>query len=144
MTDQLDHEDLGDAELVAAARGLGAGAAERLDLDRTARRVVERWREERARARPFYGRPAFLRIAAALVLVGAGVATWRARAHRTEPVAVVVPTDAGLEGLSAGQLQALLPTVDQAPGESELAAYDGGLEGLSPAELRTLLVSMGS
>ena len=143
MTDPLDHEPEEDAALVAAARRLGADAADRLDLDRTARRVLERWRAERARVRPFYGRPAFLRIAAVLVLVGAGVVTWRARGRGPEEVAVL-PTDAGLEGLSADQLQALLPTVSQPAGESALAAYDGGLEGLSPAELRTLLLSLGS
>ena len=142
MTDDIENEDLQDGELIAAARRLG-GAAERLDLDRTARRVVERWREERARVRPFYARPAFLRIAAALILVAAGVATWRARADRAEAVAVVVPTDAGLEGLSSDQLQALLPAVAE-PAATESLASDAGLEGLTPDELRSILASMGS
>jgi len=143
MTDDIGNEDLEDGELIAAARRLGVGAAERLDLDRTARGVVARWREERARVRPFYARPASLRIAAALILLGAGIATWRAGINRPEAVAVVVPTDAGLEGLSADQLQALLPAVDE-PAAAENMAYDAGLEGLSPDELRSVLTSMGS
>ena len=141
-TDNVNPDDLQDGELVAAAQRLGARAADRLDLDQTARRVVDRWRVEQARVRPFYARPAFLRIAAALILVAAGVATWRARTGRPDVVAVV-PSDAGLEGLSADQLQALLPAAEE-PAVGENLASDAGLEGLSPDELRSILASMGS
>lgn len=145
MTERLEDEDLQDAELVATARRLGSREADQLDLSRTARGVVARWRTEEARRRPFWRSPEALRIAAAAVLLIGGVATWRSvRNHPVEQVAAVEATDAGLEGLSADQLQALLPAVDQVPGGAETTAYDGGLEGLTADELRSVLTSMGS
>ena len=144
MTDQLRDDEIQDQELVTAARRLGAAAVDQLDLDRTARGVVARWRAEQARrARPSWGSTAFLRVAAALVLLVAGIETWEHRHLAQVEVAVVEPTDAGLEGLSADQLQALLPAVEQ-QAATETTAYDAGLEGLTSDELRSLLNSMGS
>jgi hypothetical protein len=144
MTDDIRDEDLRDAELVATARRLGNREADQLDLARTARGVVARWRTEPARRRPFWRTPGFLRMAAAAVLLIGGIATWRgARKPPVEPAVAVVPTDAGLEGLSSDQLEALLPALDQ-PASTETTAYDAGLEGLTSDELRSLLNSMGS
>lgn len=144
MIDEIRDEDLNDGELVAAARRLGDQAAAQLDLDRTARGVVARWRHERASTRPFWSSPALLRLAAALILLVGGVLIWRnVYVPRAETVAVV-PNDAGLEGLSADQLQALLPAVEQSTSAIEMTAGDAGLEGLTPDELRSVLLSMGS
>ena len=57
--------------------------------------------------------------------------------------AAIVPTDAGHEGLSSDQLQAILPAVDQDV-DVESTASDAGLEGLTPDELRSVLSQMGS
>jgi hypothetical protein len=145
MTERLGDEDLQDAELVATARQLGSRAADQLDLSRTARSIVARWRTEQARRRPFWRTPELMRIAAAAVLLIGGIATWRSvRTHAVEPVTAVEPTDAGLEGLSADQLQALLPAVEQPGPALETTANDAGLEGLTTDELRSVLTSMGS
>lgn len=144
MTDEIRDEELDDGALVAAARRLGARAAGELDLERTARGVVARWRAERNRsARPIWRSPTLWRMAAAIVLLVGGVEAWE-HAHRPpDEVVAVEPVDAGLEGLSSEQLQALLPTVTE-PGAVELTASDAGLEGLTPDELRSVLRAMGS
>ena len=144
MIDDIRDEDLQDEELVAAARQLGVQAAGQLDMERTARGVVARWRNEgRRRLTPFWKSPAMLRMAAALVLLFAGIETYEYRHHLALQVATVEATDAGLEGLSEDQLQSILPTVEQTP-EVETTAYDAGLEGLTPDELRSVLGAMGS
>ena len=84
-----------------------------------------------------------LRVAAALVLLLAGIETYEHRHHLAQPVTTVEATDAGLEGLSEDQLQSILPTVEQTP-EVETTAYDAGLEGLTPDEVRSVLSAMGS
>lgn len=144
MMNDIRDEDLNDAGLIEAVRRLGDRAASQLDLDRTARGVVARWRRERNSARPFWSSPALLRLAAALVLLLGGALIWRSvNAPRAQSVAVV-PSDAGLEGLSADQLQAILPSVEQPTPAAEMTASDAGLEGLTPDELRSVLSSMGS
>jgi len=145
MIDEIRDEDLNDEELVAAARQLGVEAAGRLDLDRTARGVVARWRAEQRRAPiPFWKSPGMIRVAAAVILLVAGIETWEHRHHlATEEVVAVEATDAGLEGLSADQLQAILPAVDQAE-DVGTTASDAGLEGLSLDELKSVLNQMGS
>lgn len=144
MTDDILSEDLQDEELVRAARQLGVKAAGQLDMDRTARGVVTRWRDER-RHRPlaFWRSPSLLRVAAALLLLVAGIETYQHRHRLTQQGATVEAMDAGLEGLSEDQLQAILPAVEQAP-EVETTAADAGLEGLTPDELRSVLSAMGS
>lgn len=144
MIDDVRDEDLRDEELVAAARQLGAQAAGRLDIEGTARGVVARWRnEQRHRSTPLWKSPALLRVAAAVVLLFAGIETYEHRHHFVQQVATVEATDAGLEGLSEDQLESILPAVEQTP-EVETTAYDAGLEGLTPDELRSVLGAMGS
>lgn len=145
MTDGFRDEDLRDEELVAAARELGLQAAGRLDMERTARGVVARWRAERHR-RPIalWKSPAMIRVAAAVILLVAGIETWEHRHHGpVQDVVAVEATDAGLEGLSPDQLQAILPAVDRAE-DGGTTASDGGLEGLTVDELRSVLNQMGS
>ena len=148
MTDDIRDEDLKDEQLVVAARQLGVQAAGRLDMERTARGVIARWRAEQARARTplaFWRSGAMLRVAAAVVLLVAGIETWEHEQHRKQQAVAtaLVPGDAGLEGLSPDQLQAVLPAVDQS-GDAEATAGDAGLEGLTSEELRSVLSSMGS
>ena len=137
-----------DAKLQELAQRLGTRAAERLDVERAAQAVVARLREERRaplRGTWTWRRPAWLKIAAALVVVvGAGVVArgvWPARPGVTLPVETV-----DLSDMSAPQLRELLRSVEQ-PGDEGGAAepvwsQDVGLEDLSPAQLRALLASM--
>jgi len=145
MTDDIRDEDLKDQELVAAARQLGVSAAGQLDLNRTARGVVARWRaEQRRRFTPLWRSPAMIRVAAAIILLVAGIETWEHRHHLpAQEVVAVEATDAGLEGLSPDQLEAILPGVDQTE-DVENTASDAGLEGLTVDELKSVLNQMGS
>ena len=133
-----------DATLEDAARRLGAGAAERLDVERTVQAVLARLREEpRAplRAAWAWSRPAWLKIAAALVVVaGAGVVArgvWPARPGAGAPVETV-----DLSDMSAPQLRELLRSVEQPGAPEPVSSQDVGLEDLSPAQLRALLASL--
>ena len=137
-----DDGTLHDPELEELARRLGASAAERLDVERTAAAVVTRLRAERqAPRRVWAGLPAgWLRIAAALVvLAGAGLV---ARALRAPRSAVPHAEAVDLGDLSSDQLRELLNTIDQPGLQEPVSAQDVGLEDLTPQQLRTLLASL--
>jgi hypothetical protein len=136
-----DDATLHDAELQELAEQLGAGAARRLDVERTAHAVVARLREQpRATFWSRLGRqPAWLKIAALLVLaVGAGVLTRGVRLDRWSRAAAELPLDEDLRGLTADQLREAITAIDQPLGD-EAAGFDTELEGLSVDELRALL-----
>jgi hypothetical protein len=141
-----DDNTLHDTMLHELARRLGARAADQLDVERTAQAVVARLRTEPRAAVRVLGwiRPAWLRIAAALVIVvGAGVVA-RSLWER-QPATTASATAAGTElnDLSADQLQQLLAVVGQPGGEQEtVPSPDVSLEDLSALELRALLESL--
>jgi hypothetical protein len=147
------YEDLDDARLRRVAQQLGAAAAERLDVEGTARGVLERLRREARRsARPWGLAPAWLRAAAAAAAVaGLGVAgaLLRGAAHRAPGGEnLAAPASAELRELSADQLRELLQAVTEpaAPGARGAAAVvatqDVGLDDLAVPELRDLLQSL--
>jgi len=133
-----------DDELEQLAQRLGARAAERLDVEATARAVVERLRAEReARERVILGLPRqWLRIAAALVIVvGGGGGAVALRIMRTNHATVAsVPAD--LDGLSTDQLKQVLDGVGQPAGDVTVPAQDVSLDDLNTVELRALLESL--
>jgi len=96
------------------AKRLGARAAERLDVGQTARQVVERLREQPA-PRSTWIQPAWLRIAAALVIVVGGAVLYRfTPGHRpvvSQHGAHFVADD--LSGLSADDLRDVLSSFDE-------------------------------
>jgi hypothetical protein len=149
----VKRDDIGDQELHELARRLGARAAERLDVDRTARAVLARLADERARARKrFIGLPPVsLRIAAGLVLViGASALLRTVGRHPAATYTATVTTDAGagaggvnLNDLSDEELREVLGTFDQSLDQEPVAATDAGLEDLTAPELRRLLRSLG-
>ncbi len=137
----IDFDEKEDPELERLARGLGAAAAERLDLDRTVQGVLGRLKSARVEERPLWAQPRVLRIAAAvIVLIGGGFA---ARALLQPSPAPVAAARGGSEvdDLSADQLSQLLPALDSA-GDAADAPDEGGIEGLSATELRRLLAAM--
>jgi hypothetical protein len=102
-----------DAQLEALARGLGAAAAERLDVERTAAAVVERLRQEPVVRRTHWRQPTWWRIAAAVVLmVGAGILV-RPRFAPGDAGQTPQYLSADLQDLSTDQLQEVLSTLDQ-------------------------------
>src|SRR5207249_8219486 len=133
-----DDAMLHDARLREVALRLGAGAAERLDVERTARVVVERLRAEPRAERWTWLQPAWLRIAAAAILViGGGLVTRALVWQRAPGSAVVVPVGEDLTDLTAEQLREALTALDQPV--SMQGAGDLGVEGLTAEELRALL-----
>jgi len=132
-----------DGKLEDLARRLGAVAAERIDVERTAAAVVTRLRAERQAPRPLWARrPAgWLRIAAALVLVGGASIVARGLWPRASGVAPQVET-IDLGELSPAQLREVLNSLDQPGALAPVPAQDVGLEDLTPQQLRTLLASL--
>jgi hypothetical protein len=139
-----DDATLNDAKLQELARHLGAQAAERIDVERTAATVVARLRAEQHAPRRLWGQiPAgWLRIAAALVLLaGAGIVA--RGVLRRPPAGDVAQTEMpDLGDLSADQLRALLNTVSQPAAVEPVSAQEVGLEDLTPQQLRALLASL--
>src|SRR3989449_11666816 len=94
----LNSHELPDAKLQEIAQRLGARAAERLDVERTAEAVVAQLRTEpRAEVRVLgWIQPAWLRIAAVLLLlIGAGVVALNVRGP--QPTTPLPPASAGGE-----------------------------------------------
>jgi len=141
-----DDATLQDGKLQEIARRLGAGPAERLDVERAAQAVVTRLRTEpRAELRVLgWIRPAWLRIAAALVMVvGAGVVALNVRTPSFTTSLPAVSTGGELSDLSGDELRAVLDELGQAGGEQQaVSAQDVGLEDLSAPQLRALLESL--
>ena len=142
-----DHK-VQDERLQALARRLGASAAERLDVERTAAAVVRQLREQPAATPAWWMRPVSLRVAAAVALIlGAGVVYRGIGPWGPTVPAVTWPPGDGLRDLSSDQLRVLLQSLDQPirPVEEEeglVSSQEAGLEDLSPAQLRELLSSL--
>jgi methylaspartate ammonia-lyase len=141
-----DDATLDDGKLQEVARRLGARAADRLDVERTAQAVVTRLRTEpRADIRVLGSiRPAWLRSAAALVMVvGAGVVALNMRVPRFTTPVPSATASGELSELSGDELRAVLEAVGQPGGEQqEVSPQDLSLEDLSAPQLRALLESL--
>ena len=132
-----------DVRLESLARRLGASAAERLDVRATAQSVVERLRERPA-PRASWIQPAWLRIAATVVvLVGAGV-VWTHVTPGHSPAASghgahYVADD--LNDLSADELRDVLTSFDQIISSDSAVVPDSSsdLRGLDSQQLREVL-----
>ena len=137
----MNEDQLQDAKLRELAQRLGAGAAERLDVEAAARAVVERLRAEPQARRWTWIHPAWLRIAAALVvMIGAGLVS-RSLIHTSAryPGHYVVED---LKDLSADELQQLLGSLDRTLDLDVPPVPDAGLEGMDAQQLQTVLRSL--
>lgn len=128
----------GDLEQLAGR--LGRTAAERLDVEATARAVVERLRQPEERERVARAGPEWLRVAAVLVLLlGAGLALERLTG-RAEPEAHYVLDD--LRDLSATELARVLGSLDTALTNDAQPPEQLELHDLTPQQLQELLRSL--
>jgi hypothetical protein len=131
-----------DARLHDIAKRLGAQAAERLDVEGTARAVLERLREQPAARSPWV-HIAWLRIAAALVIVVGGAFVirlgWPGNAHRGEAAHFVADD---LSDLSADQLRDVLATLDDTLGNTVLPDGSADIDELDTQQLRVVLRSL--
>ena len=142
----MNSHEMSDAKLQEVAQRLGARAAERLDVERAAQAVVDRLRTEPgAEVRVGWIRPAWLRIAALLVMVvGAGVVALNVRIPGFMPPVPSATAGGELSELSGDELREVLQSVAQLGGEQQaLSAQDVGLDELSASQLRALLESLG-
>lgn len=127
-------------EIERLAQRLGKRAAERLDIEATARAVVERLREQPAR-RIGWTPPEWLRVAAVVaLLLGVGVAL-----ERVITPGSPVPASYGLEDLqelTTAELEQVLATLDRTLSVDDAEVPDGNLDGLTPEQLQALLRSL--
>ena len=134
----LNDDRLHDEDLRAAARNLGEGAAARVDVERVAAGVLAGLRAPAAMpaARP-WALPGWLRVAAAIVVLGGGV--FAARQFMITTPTHLVQEDLG--GLEASDLTELLETLDQT---LDLSRPSDGpdLEGLNETQLEAILRSL--
>jgi len=140
---ERDDATLPDATLRALAGKLGGRAAGRLDVEATAQAVIERLRNEPEAARWTWMQPAWLRVAAAVVvLVGGALAVRQAipRAGTGHRPAHFVTDD--LRDLSAAQLREVLSTLDQTLDLGRTTVPEAELENLDAQQLRAVLRSL--
>lgn len=131
-----------DARLHETARRLGTAAADKVNVDRIAAAVVQRLRSEPAHAgRPTWVRPAWLRIAAAvLVLVGGGVVVRQMGGPTGTHEAHFVTDD--LTDLSADQLRDVLNTLDETLDLGSTTLPEADLDDLDAQQLQAVLRSL--
>lgn len=134
--------EIEDPKLQELARKLGAQAAERLDIERTAQAVLaELRRPARERTWLVWTQVAWVRAAAMVVLLlGIGFAMQPA----TESVRTAWddPPASAVQDLSADQLTRVLDELDQPVDVSVPTPEDAGVEDLSEPQLRALLKSL--
>ena len=129
-------------ELDEVAQRLGSGAAQRLDVERLAAAVVDRLRDEPAGAtRPAWMQAAWLRVAAAVVVLVGGGLMWRQVTNPSAPHVAHFVTD-DLTDLSADQLRDVLNTLDETLNQDSTTLPDGDLEGLDAQQLQAVLRSL--
>jgi hypothetical protein len=135
-----------EARIEQLAKRLGSGAAERLDVHATARKVVEQLREAPAE-RATRVQPAWLRIAAAVVvLVGGGALVARITPGHRSTVsghdAHYVADD--LKDLSAAELRNVLASFDEIITTDSVSPSDSSndLHQLDAQQLREVLRSL--
>jgi hypothetical protein len=137
----VNSHELPDARLREVAQRLGARAAARLDVERTAQAVVARLRVPPPRSAAGWVRmqPVWLKVAAvAVALLGWGLL---ARGTREPPTmsALVAPMGEDLSDLTAEQLRDAMRSLEEPLLGETAGAPDTALDGLDAHELRTLL-----
>lgn len=134
-----------DAKLEQLARRLGAGAAERLNVERVAAAVVERLRREpeveRHSPSRWWVQPKWLRAAAIVVLmIGVGVVVRQLLQGGSRHQAHYIAED--LQDLSANQLREVLSTLDETLQAATPPSSDDDLYDLTTEQLQALLRSL--
>ena len=141
MTD----DRMDDAKLEQLARRLGAGPAERLNVERVAGVVVERLRRppevERHGPLSWWMQPKWLRAAAIVVLmVGVGVVVRQLLEGGSGHEAHYIAED--LQDLSANQLREVLSTLDETLQASTPPSSEDDWNDLTTEQLQDLLRSL--
>ena len=127
-----------DGKLQELAGKLGEDAAARLDVEATAQAVLRRLRERLTVLTPMWARPAWLRIAAALVvLLGGGLLARGGVGYGPVPAGDHYIAE-DLTDLTAADLRQLLASLDETLAGPN-AGSEAGLEDLNEQQLREVL-----
>ena len=146
-----DSDDVHDQELRQVAQRLGAAAADRLDVERTAQAVLARLRAGDAPARSsiHWMQPTWMRAAAVVVvMLGAGLLIYNRLLHPPTrasgiDLTVTAATAGELADFSPGQLQDVLAALNEPVDTTPVVhAGDAGVEDLSESQLQSLLRAM--
>lgn len=140
MTD----DRMDDAKLEELARRLGAGAAERLNVERVAGAVMERLRNEprteRSGPSPWWMQPKWLRAAAIVVLmVGVGIVARGLQVGSRHQAHYIAEE---LQDLSSSQLREVLVTLDETLEAASPPSSEDDLNDLTTEQLQALLRSL--
>ena len=125
-------------QLTEIASRLGSGAAERLDVDGVARRVVAELRESPARVAWWHITPVLRAAAVVAMLVSGGVIVNRLGNDAIGRPGLAAPV--GLEDFSATELAEVLDSLDQITPVYQLAP--ASLDDLDETQLQELLAAM--
>jgi hypothetical protein len=141
----MTEDRMDDAKLEELARRLGAGPAERLNVERLAGAVVERLRNEptveRRGPSPWWMQPRWLRAAAVVVLmVGVGLVVRGLIHSGSRHQARYIAEE--LEDLSTGQLREVLGTLDETLQAASPPSSEDDLNDLTTEQLQALLRSL--
>ena len=141
----MTHDRMDDAKLEELARRLGAGAAERLNVERVAGAVVERLRNESKIVRrgpsPWWMQPRWLRAAAVVVLmVGVGLVVRVRMQSGSRQSAHYIAEE--LQDLSTSQLREVLGTLNETLEAASPPSSDDDLNDLTTEQLQALLRSL--
>lgn len=131
---------MNDQELEQLAQRLGNRAAERLDVEATARAVVDRLRQAPEREPVRWIKPEWLQIAAVLaLLLGAGIVLQPAHGPAGESASYAL---ADLSDLTAAELTQILGNLERTLEGDGTEDQSLDLEDLTPAQLQALLRSL--
>ena len=125
-------------QLTEIASRLGSSAAERLDVDRVAQRVVAQLRASPARGTWWRRTPALRAAAVVAMLVSGGVIVNRLGNDPIGRPGLAAPV--GMEDFSAMELAEVLDSLDQITPVYQLAP--ASLDDLDETQLRELLAAM--
>jgi hypothetical protein len=141
----MTEDRMDDTRLEELARRLGAGAAERLNVERLAGAVVERLRNEpkieRPGPSPWWMQPKWLRAAAVVVLmVGVGLVVRGRMQSGSRHTARYIAEE--LQDLSTSQLREVLVTLDETLEAASPPSPEEDLNDLTTEQLQALLRSL--
>ena len=133
---------MNEQQIERLARQLGERAAREVDVERTAAAVLHRLRTDPATRRPWWSKPAVLRVAASLVLLLGGALAIRAYVATGDggPAEATPALVVSLDGLSESELTEMLDSMVTETPVYELVG--AGLEDLNETQLEELLAQL--
>ena len=140
MSDRSSGNDMNERQLEEIAAQLGADAAQHLDVDRVAERVVAELRMRRTQRSWWRRTEVLLRVAAVVVALAVGGGGVYMSQLGSDDTVVAIAGPGGLEEFSTAELAEVLDSLDLVTPVYELVP--ASLNDLTEAQLRELLATM--